>query len=77
MNIRISVFPHYCPWFNVQLRPLTTQQAVTVVSVLQTSGLPEIWGCHSNADVEFHSSPDKARKFFKSTWTVDAFRCCI
>jgi len=37
-----NVLPHYCPWFNVQLRPLTTQQAVTVAAVLQTSGLPEI-----------------------------------
>jgi len=51
-----NVLPHYCPWFKVQLRPLTTQQAVTVDAVLQISGLPPDLGCHSNADVEFHFS---------------------
>ena len=41
-----------CTWFSVQLRPLTAQYAVTAAAVLQTLGLPEIWGCHSDADVE-------------------------
>jgi hypothetical protein len=29
-----------------------SQQAVTVAAHLQTLGLPEIWGCHSDADVD-------------------------
>ena len=35
----------------MQLRQCTLQQTVTVAAVLQTLGFPEIWGCHSNADV--------------------------
>ena len=53
---RRNVFPHYCTCFNVQLRPLTTQCVVTVAAVLQTSGLPVIWVCHRDADVEFQFS---------------------
>jgi hypothetical protein len=40
-------------WFNSQLRPLTTQQAVTIVAVLQTLVVPEVWRCHSGYQTEF------------------------
>jgi len=36
----------------VQLRSLTTRYAVTVAAVLQTLGLPKVWGCRRNVDVE-------------------------
>jgi len=33
------------------LRPFTTQQAVTVADILQTIGLPKLWGCYANNNV--------------------------
>ena len=57
------VFRRRCPpsqelrgistWCKVQLRLLSTHRAVTVATVLQTFGLPEIWACHSEADVDY------------------------
>jgi hypothetical protein len=41
-------------WFNVQLRRLATQGAVTAAALLRTSDLPEICCCH-NADVDYRN----------------------
>jgi len=45
-------FTSFCSRFSIQLRPLTTQYAISVVAVLQTAGLPEIWRSHTDADVD-------------------------
>jgi len=46
-------FTRYFSLFNVHLRPFTTQQAVTVADVLQTIGLPRLWGCYANNNVYY------------------------
>lgn len=41
--------------FNVQLGPLTAQQAGSIAAVPQTFSFPKICGCHSEADVRVYS----------------------
>jgi hypothetical protein len=57
VRIRFTVYVYHssvthCTWFSVCMRPLTELQAVAVSAVSQRLGLLEIWGCHSDADID-------------------------